>query len=84
MLVTASFWKKLQNFGEKEFFCFHSIKDLCLMKSMRRKYIFRNILLLATALGMVGSVCAKVVLEDLRCEFMVDPLGINAESPRLS
>ncbi|HQC42870.1 MAG TPA: hypothetical protein PLV91_05315, partial [Verrucomicrobiota bacterium] len=51
---------------------------------MRRKYIFRNILLLATALGMVGSVCAKVVLEDLRCEFMVDPLGINAESPRLS
>lgn len=35
-------------------------------------------------MGMAAGACAKVTLEDLRCEFMVDPLGINAEAPRLS
>ena len=33
---------------------------------------------------MAANANATVSLSDLRCEFMVDPVGINADSPRLS
>lgn len=51
---------------------------------VRRKYISRNIGLLALLMTMAANANATVSLSDLRCEFMVDPVGINADSPRLS
>jgi alpha-L-rhamnosidase len=44
--------------------------------------IWKNIFILLLAL--VSGICsAAVTIKDLRCEYLTDPLGIDATSPRL-
>jgi alpha-L-rhamnosidase len=45
------------------------------------KYI---LLLLAVFIGIKTASAAKIELQNLRCEMLVNPLGIDAEKPRLS
>ena len=49
---------------------------------MERKYLFKSIICALAAVTVSAE--AAVTLVDLRCEYMVNPIGINAEKPRLS
>ena len=47
--------------------------------------VFRGVLaLLVSCLAVVNSTSADLVVDRLRCEYEIDPLGIDANQPRLS
>ena len=44
----------------------------------------RSFLSLILLIGLCGTAHGGVTVDDLRCEYRVDPLGIDVANPRLS